>query len=200
MIAEFVSYISAHSEDVLKWFIAIGGILATLATALSKILYRFRSAVEITKDESALVDFALKMESGDVVYQKFLRDIIKEKTVSALFNVPIRIGKIGALMELYNRGEATLSDIRRALPYMTFTASGVLILNDLWDIVLLWVSRICLLFGFGITLLGCLAIPFSHGIATVQLLLSVLTYFLFILIVAMSSQGLFIASRLKALQ
>jgi len=189
---------AAHPEGVLKWSIAVGGVIATFAAALSKIFYRFRSKVEITKDESSLIDFALKMESGDAVYQKFLRDIIKEKTVSALFNAPVRTGKIGALMELYNRGETTLSDMRKVLPYMKFTPSGVVILNDLDDIFLLWVSRIALFFGFGITLLGCLAIPFSHGLATIQLLLDVMAYFLFTLIVAFFSQGLFIASRLKA--
>ena len=163
-----VNIFSIPPELVLKYLGAIGGTSATLLTFFSGVLSRIRSKVEITKDEGALIDFALKTEGEDAVYQKFLKDIIKEKTVSLLFDLPIRTGKIGALMELYNQGGATLSDIRKAWPYMSFTNSGILFLHDVFDIISLWFARLALAVGLVGTVLGCLTLPFTHGLAAIQ--------------------------------
>ncbi len=198
IFADLDHWLPQSPEQLVRYLVALGGILAGLVPFLTAIFAKIRSKTEITKDESALIDFALRTEAGDLPYQKMLRDITKEKTLSILFGVPIRPGRIAALMKLYDHGEATTYEIQKAWPYMTFDESdGVKFLANLDDKIQFVLATVGLGTSMLIIILSCIALPFVHGLAIIEPLGTALFGFILVLLFAFSTQGVFIAFRLR---
>jgi hypothetical protein len=196
LVTVISSLMSGHVGLALKGFISLFTIVGTLAK-LFKMTFDPRSQVQSTKDVGEIVESALKFQNDDPAYSKLLKDVIKEQAVSAIFKVSIKTGEIGGLMQLYSRGIASISDIRKAFPFMNLTGSKVEILADWDDQFLLYIVWGGLIFGAALLVLGCVVLPFTRGPATGSLLLAILTYLFIILAIAASCEGLFIAHRLK---
>jgi hypothetical protein len=198
ILADINPWLPQSPEQFNRYLVPFGGILAGLVPFFTAIFAKIRSKTESTKEESALIDFALRTEANDPQYQKMLRDITKEKTLSILFGVPIRTGKIAALMKLYDHGRATTYEIQKAWPYMTFDESdGIKFLANFDDKIQFVLATAGLGTSMLIIIVSCITLPFVHGHAIIEQVGSALFGFTLLILFAFSTQGVFIAFRLK---
>ncbi len=192
-------FLHLHPETLSRALVGLGAIIGASMPLLAAFLAKIRIKSDIAKDESMVIESALKNEANDLPYQEFLRDIAKERALGILFGVPVRTAHIGALMKLHKTGRVTTEEIRKVWPYMTIKGTEVTFLAHWDDWVQFVLASAGLVLGLLIVALNSLIFILSHGKdkESYAAFASALIGFVFIIGFALMTQGVFIAYALR---